>query len=204
MVAGAVWLVFFSTVLAVESVRVAGVRTIAEQRIAKVADVPRGVPLARVDLGDVRERVQEIPVVESAEVSLAWPHAIAVTVTERTAVAAVESGSGRVLIDAEGVTFRRKGGVDARLPVVRADGRRAAEEAAAAIAALPGDLAGRVREVEATTMDSITLYLRDGRTVVWGSAADSMVKAEVLGALLGREGTVYDVSVPGAPTVSVN
>jgi hypothetical protein len=42
----------------------------------------------------------------------------------------------------------------------------------------------RVEVVEAPTPDSVTLGLRDGRTVVWGGAGDSAAKARALGPLL--------------------
>ena len=73
-------------------------------------------------------------------------------------------------------------------------------EAAAVVSALPDDLAPRVDHVSVATVDQIELALRDGRTVVWGSAEDSAQKAEVLEVLLGQEASVYDVSVPSNPT----
>ena len=68
------------------------------------------------------------------------------------------------------------------------------------VAALPRDLAQRVDHVEVETVDQIMLVLRDGRQVLWGSAEESDQKAEVLMVLLGEQGTVFDVSVPGSPT----
>ena len=50
------------------------------------------------------------------------------------------------------------------------------------------------------TVDQISLVLRDGRTVEWGSAEQSELKAEVLVPLLKRPAQRYDVSVPGQPT----
>ena len=51
------------------------------------------------------------------------------------------------------------------------------------------------------TVDQISLVLRDERIVLWGSADESDLKAEVLGPLLSRPGQTYDVSVPGQATV---
>ena len=44
--------------------------------------------------------------------------------------------------------------------------------------------------------------MRGGRTVTWGSAEQSELKAEVLAALLSRPDRHIDVSVPGQPTTS--
>jgi cell division protein FtsQ len=65
---------------------------------------------------------------------------------------------------------------------------------------LPSDLAARVDHVEVQTIDQITLVLRDGRQVLWGSAEQSELKARVLPELLAAQrAQVYDVSVPESP-----
>ena len=68
------------------------------------------------------------------------------------------------------------------------------------VSALPDDLATRVDHVEVETVDQITLVLRDGREVLWGSAEESQQKAQVVAVLLGERGRIFDVSVPGSPT----
>jgi cell division protein FtsQ len=208
MVAGAVWLVFFSSVLAVRDVQVGGVRTVPAEDVADIAAVPLGEPLARVDVDRVRQRVERLPVVEHADISRSWPHTVAIDITERTPVAAVRSGGAYQLIDAEGVMFRTVSRPNKRLPVLTigtqpAVAHDAATEAAAVVAALPHRLAKRVSGVDADTMDSIELRLQNGRRVVWGSAESSPLKARVLVALLHRKAQVYDVSVPGSPTLDV-
>ena len=55
--------------------------------------------------------------------------------------------------------------------------------------------------VEVVTVDQITLVLRDQREVLWGSAEESALKAEVVDKLLAaQQASYYDVSVPGNPT----
>jgi cell division protein FtsQ len=203
LVGGAGWLVFVSPVLAVERVRVTGVRTVTPEQIMGAAAVPVGRPLARVDVDRIRARVEQVPVVARADISRSWPNTVAIGVTERTPVAAVHTGAGYRLIDAEGVTFRSVPG-PRKLPVIEAGSHpQAGKEAAAVVAALPVELEQKVAQVQAATMDSITLQLRDGREVVWGSAEGSALKAKVLAALLERKAAVYDVSVPGSPTLQV-
>lgn len=201
-VGAAAWLVFFSSVLAVSGVQVEGERSVRAQRLVDAADVPVGDPLARVDLGDVAARVEQLPPVKEAEARRAWPDTVVLSVVERTAVATVESGGRHLLIDASGVPFREVEGPRRRLPTIEAGGDRAAAEAAEVVAALPDDVVRRVDRVDATTMDSIRLQLEGGREVVWGSAEQTEIKAKVLAALVQREGAVLDVSVPAAPTVS--
>ena len=95
LVAGGVWLVLFSSVLAVQDTEVRGTEVLSAAEVADVAAAPHGVPLATADLAAVQARVEDLAPVESAEVSRAWPHTVRVDVTERTAVAVVRAGAGR-------------------------------------------------------------------------------------------------------------
>lgn len=205
LVAGGIWLVFFSSVLAVESVDVEGTRTLDEAEVRAVAAVPEGEPLARVDLDAIRARVQALAVVRSAEVTREWPDGVLITVEERVAIAVVEIG-GRIRgMDADGVVFRDYATAPPGLPRVRTSTETrtdALQEAARVVAALPAGISRRVDHVSVATIDQIELVLRDGRTVMWGSAEDSEQKAAVLVRLLEQPAQHYDVSVPGNATTS--
>lgn len=205
LLAGGIWLVFFSSVLAVESVDVEGTRTLDEAEVRAVATVPEGEPLARVDLDSIRARVQALAVVRSAEVTREWPDGVLITVEERVAIAVVEIG-GRIRgMDADGVVFRDYATAPPGLPRVRTSTETrtdALQEAARVVAALPTGISRRVDHVSVATIDQIELVLRDGRTVMWGSAEDSEQKAAVLVRLLEQPAQRYDVSVPGNATTS--
>ncbi|MDX6299962.1 MAG: cell division protein FtsQ [Nocardioidaceae bacterium] len=205
-VVGTVWLVFFSTVLAVSGVQVKGVDVLSPAAVRRAAAVPTGAPLATVDLGAVTRRVERLPAVRSADVSRAWPDRVRVDVTERTAVAVVAPAQpgGHVRgIDADGVVFRRFTKRPADLPVIRRGPHADADalaQAAQVAGSLTPSLAAKVDFVRVRTVDRITLELRGGRTVLWGSAQDSAEKARVL-AVLPRKASFYDVSVPGQPVI---
>jgi cell division protein FtsQ len=199
------WLVYFSSFLSVKGVDVQGVRQLSAEQIRAAAAVPQGDALATVDLDRIRTRVEALAPVRSADVSRAWPDQVLITVVEREPVAVVEI-SGRLQgMDEEGVVFRSYAQAPPDLPRVEtgsSTGSDALREAALVVAALPSDLATTVDHVEVVTVDEITLELRDGRLVRWGSADDSDLKAEVLADLLAARPDVeaYDVSVPGQPT----
>jgi cell division protein FtsQ len=197
------WLVLLSGFLGVRSVSVSGTDVLGREEVIRAAAVERGMPLARVDLAVVGDRVEALTPVASAEVTRSWPRGIRIRIVERTAVAVVKSGDVLRGMDATGVLFRSYRRPPGDLPVVRTTGdvdSRARVEAAEVTAALPRSLARRVENVEVRTVDQITLRLRDGRLVRWGSAEQSALKAEVLAALLGQDAQEYDVSVPGQAT----
>jgi len=203
LVAGAVWVVFFSSYVTAREVDVVGTRTIPDAEIEQAANVPSGTPLARVDLNAIVKRVQPIDAVRYVKVGRSWPHTVRITITERTPIAVIDQGSGLQSLDSEGVPF---GGYKARpkhLPLVRTDPGTPAEalkEGAKVVDALPPRIAGRVDAVDVASVDEIKLVLRSGRNVVWGSAEDSAQKAEVLAVLLKQPGNQIDVTVPGRPT----
>ena len=100
-----------------------------------------------------------------------------IDVTERDAVAVVDAGSALRGLDADGRAVpplpdpaaRPAAGPD-RPGHARAD---ALAEAARVAGSLPRAIAGKVDYVEVRTVDTISLRLRNGRTVLWGSADDS-------------------------------
>jgi cell division protein FtsQ len=199
-----VYMVFFSTTMQLKRVEVVGNDLLSDGRVREIADVPLGEQLALVDLGRADARVGSLAEVRSVDVTRTWPDAVRIEVVERTAVAVVELAGRLRGLDAEGVVFREYQRVPAGMPRIRpgsAAGTDALREAATVVSALPDDLATRVDHVEVTTIDQITLVMRDQRQVLWGSAEESALKAQVVDRLLAaQKASYYDVSVPGNPT----
>jgi cell division protein FtsQ len=202
-VAAAVWVVFFSSYVTVRTVTVTGNPTLPESRVERAADIPMGTPLAKLNLGGIRTRVEAIPAVKNVEVARDWPHGVRVVVTERTPIAVVDQGEGLRALDAEGVLFGHYPSQPKHLPLVKTDvgtSEEALVEAGRVVGALPSKVARRVDAVQVTSVDDIQLVLGNGRRVLWGSAESSDQKAEVLAVLLKGRGQQIDVSVPGRPT----
>ncbi len=205
LVGGAVYAVYFSSMLAVEGVEVRGTVALTSADIAEAAEVPVGEPLATVDLQAIERKVQSLGAVRSVEVTRQWPHEVLIEIEERVPVAVVRMGDLLRNLDADGVVFGDRRRPPADLPMVETStdvGNDALREAASVAGALEPGFLATVDHLEVETVDQIRLVLRDGRVVLWGNAEQSGEKAEVLAALLSREAQVYDVSVPGSPTTS--
>lgn len=201
--AALVWVVFFSSVLAVEGAVVEGVEVLSAEEVRAVAAVPEGEPLATADLDAVQARVETLAPVLEVDVSRSWPNKVRIVVTERTAVAAVLGEGGWRALDREGVLFRDLPGRPEELTEVRMRASTPVEalaEAAAVVEALPADLLGRVQFLDVRTIDAISLTLQGGAVVNWGSADESARKVQVLRVLLEQEARTYDVTAPGRPT----
>ena len=204
LVAGLVWLFFFSSLLAVQGTEVRGVEVLTDSEVEAAADVPTGGPLATVDLSAIEARVEALSAVRSADVSRAWPDKVRIDVTERQAVAVVSwDGQWRGL-DETGVLFRSYPEKPAGLPEITMQASTPVEalaEAARVVKALPTDVLGRVDHLDVESIDRISLVLDGGATVVWGSSDESADKAKVLEVLLQHPAKVYDVTAPGRPTI---
>ncbi|HET8561052.1 MAG TPA: FtsQ-type POTRA domain-containing protein [Marmoricola sp.] len=204
LVAICCYAVFFSSWLAARRVQVTGLERVSRAAVVAQAHVPLGTPLALVDLAAIRKRVEHLPAVRTVDVSRSWPHAVRLAVTERVPVAVIDRGHGLQALDRTGATFGHYATAPRGLPLVEGSPRvrvDALAEAGKVAASLPPAVLHRVDHIRVVTVDRIELHLRDGRTVLWGSSAESAQKAEVLGVLLHRRHVgLIDVSVPGRPT----
>lgn len=199
----AVWVVAFSSVLGVRHVLVRGERTISGAQVAAAAAVPAGAPLLRLDTGAVARRVARLPEIAAVSVRTSLPSTVTITVTERVAVGVVKVGSRYQLLDHAGAAFRTVAERPAALPVFVVPvgpQHRAVDRAVATVAAqLPAPVRRKIRSVQALDATAITLLMRDGRIVHWGSAADTVRKAELLPALLRQHNLSIDLSDPTQP-----
>lgn len=199
----ATWLIGFSSVFATKEVTVSGTSLLTEEQVLEAAEVELGHPLATQNLSAVKERVAVLPAVRSVEVGRRFPHAVDITVTERELAYAWTDGDVLRWVDEDGVIFHEGGELPPGTVIAQVEGepdQRLLGDVAAVIAFAAPVLGERITLVRAQAVDQIEIRLDDGDTVVWGSADQSEVKAQVLSVLLQVEATVYDVSAPGAPT----
>ena len=208
-VAAAVYLLFFSSMLGVKEVAVTGARTVPADKIREVAAVPAEKPMLRLSTDEIRDRVAQLPGIATVEVSRSWPSTVEITVTERTAIAFFDSGSGGDgihLVDGGGVVFktvhaRPPGLPELKLPKVSADDP-VTRAVTAVLGVIPEQLLKQVTTATAKTPASVEFTLTSGKIVRWGTAEQTDRKAKVLAALLTQDGKIYDVAAPELPTIT--
>jgi len=207
-----VWGVWWSPLfeLRAEEVSVVMEASLVDPALVQAAIEPFvGTALPRLDLGAVEAAVTAVPGVREATVIRSWAHGLQVEAVERVPVAAIaDSGAGYILVDVDGVELAFLDSKPTEVPVVTVpvgeDNARILAAALAVAGALPPELMVRVEAVRAETEDSVTMFLKDGPRVEWGSADDMDLKVGVLRVLLNSEAStvaVIDVSAPTFPVI---
>ncbi len=195
------WLLGFSSALAAQRVVVSGTSALTSAEVRSAAQVAIGHPVARQDVQAIAERVAALREVESVRVSRDWPNSIRIAVVERTPVLAVPEGGRYSLVDRFGLSYRLVSSVPDGVAVAQVSSSDPGllREVNAVVQALPDPLVGRVATVVAHSRDSISLVLGNSDRIVWGSAEQSDLKAQVVVPLMKQDASVYDVSAPQSP-----
>ncbi|MDQ1680674.1 MAG: cell division protein FtsQ [Frankiaceae bacterium] len=204
-VAGSVWLVLFSSVLGVHGVAVVGAQRVAVADVLRVAAVPAGQPLARLDTAAIAARVRTLAPVDRVVVQRQWPRGVRLVITERVPFAVVTIAGQSWFVDRSGVPFDRGGAARSSLPHMSTPHPGVGDAATTAgldvLAALPSAVLAEVQSIDVPGPEQVTLRLAGGKSVVWGSADQTPEKAAVLPSLLKQPGTTYDVSTPSVVSV---
>lgn len=199
----------FLPALQVREVTVAGTGYVQEGDVRAAVAPHTGGSVLLLPTGEIAESVAEVPGVDSVEVERNWPDGARIAITEAVPIAVLTKTDGTTaVVDADGeelpaASAEGKSLVPLAVTSGSADPEGAARTMSEVLAAMPDSLRGAVREINASSTSdvSLVLALEDGgtKTVVWGDARDAELKAEVVQALIGRPGTVIDVSSPVAP-----
>lgn len=204
LVAGLVWVVGFSPVLAVRTVEVVGVPSSEVTAIVRLAAVPAGTPLARVDDEAVADRVRQRATLANVSIERSWPSTLVIHASPRVPVLVAENPQGELhVVDADGVAYAQVRTVPRGVPRVAASSEAALSRdallaAVSVVEVLPPALQRQVTDVTVSGANLVTLRVR-GTTVIWGGVAEADRKLAVMTALLRGRPRVIDVSAPDTP-----
>ncbi len=209
LVGVAVWVVAASPFLDVDRVIVRGAAHSTTTDILSAADVHSGDPMVWLDAGAIEDRVDSLPWVRTARVTRDWPGSVTITVTERRAVAWVDSAAGPTLVDRTGRVLQLVQAPPSDLPHV-IDVERVPPVGATISPSVGAEVAGRLAGLARSGTRSIAvgatgvrLGLVSGPEIRLGTPYGVMTKVQaavaVLTALEGVPVRYVDVSVPSNP-----
>jgi cell division protein FtsQ len=195
-------------------VEVVGAAHLSRAEIVAAAGVSRQTNVVWFDESAVEARLERLPWVASADVGIAFPLSIRITVTERVPIAVASDGLRETLVAGDGTLLGpadRPGGLPRiRLPSTPVfEGPPASPAPAArALAAMAPGLRSRLSSV--TVLADGTLELRlEGVVVDYGAASEPRAKAEALERVLawaageGAALATVNVVAPELPAVKL-
>ena len=195
----------YSPLFAVQKITVVGATSLDASAIEAALDAQMGTPLALVDTSEVKAALLKFPLIETYSLEARPPHDLTVRIVERTPVGVIRSDAGYTLVDAAGVALSTTAEPPAGQPVIEVTGgvdSAAFRGAGLVVRSLPAEVRTVLTGVRATTPDDVTLTLRSGMTVVWGSAEQSALKAIVLSAAMVKNPNAASIDVT-SPHVAV-
>ena len=200
--------VFASPLLAVRTITVEGTGAADRAEVARKLEPLEGTPLPRITQQQVRDLIGQDVVIRDVSIEAHPPHELVVTLQERVPVAAVKDGDRYILVDRDGTAVGAADSVEqAKVPLIDGGSQAVTQDSfrdvVRVLQALPQSLLQQMTAAKAQSDTDIRLEMKDGSTVLWGTADDSEQKAQVLRALIQAVGgsgvSTYDVSSPDHP-----
>ncbi len=213
---GTAWLLLRSPLLDVDTISIGGAQRTDPAAIWRASGVRSGVAMVDVDESRAARKVEALPWVAEAAVRRHWPNEVSITVTERSALAALrrQDSVGWVLLDASGRVLEQVSEVPAGLVPIEGIAAAASpgtlvagpHDALRLAAALSEQLAGRVAAIRVMPTGELELQLAGGGTVRLGAPSDldrKLSAAETMLASVDSRGlAVLDVRIPASPVLT--
>jgi cell division protein FtsQ len=209
--------VLYSPLLDVDHLRVAGAAHVGERAVVAASGISTGDRLVDLDLDRARRRIGHIPWVRRVRIERHWPDSVVIRVTERAAVAIVETSGGQKLaITTGGVVAGRATAFDLALPVVKLEtgvpkvGDRLPTPMARAVemvGAMPLAVRLAMEHASVSALGDVSVALAPSGEIRFGRAEDVAAKFLAAETILGGSVELahlcrLDVRIPTAPTLS--
>jgi len=208
--------VLHTSLFGARSVLITGAAHTPRGEIIHVTGLYREPPLIDLNTTAMARRLDRLPWVASASVKLDWPSTVAISLTERTPVAASVLPSGRyAVLDASGRVLADERSRPAALALVepsRTPGDpgsslgASARSLLAAAAALPVSLLPQVDQIAVSRSDGVVVRLAGGREAVVGDDEALAQKFVSLATVLRRVNLTgisgIDLRVPTSPVLT--
>jgi cell division protein FtsQ len=199
LLAGAAYVLGYSTLFTVSSVEVIGSTRPLNTGITK------GQKLARVEPRAVATQLEKLDWVKSAEISRNWINGkVVVELTSRTPIATFENR----VIDSTGASFVPQGRRPEGLILIQAANLEDAKEGVKFLTQLPEELKSSLTVVKVRSTGALVLISQNNGKAIeirWGSDSENELKLKVYKALIAlpenSEIKRVDVSAPNAPIV---
>ncbi|QNQ90558.1 FtsQ-type POTRA domain-containing protein [Corynebacterium poyangense] len=189
-------------ILAVRTIEVNGAEHSDVAEIQNQSGITVGDNLLRLDTSKAAQAVAQIPWVRSVTVSRVLPSTARIDITERQAPLYRDDNGQHNLIDENGDVFFTAEPPQGSVAVTGSGShnQEVLQSLAQAISTIPENLRGNIGHADINDNGSITLYLKDNRTVYWGAPENNQNKAIALESVLTFPDGNWNISNPGLIT----
>jgi cell division protein FtsQ len=210
------WLILRSPLVDVDTIVIRGAVRSDADALRRASGVVRGAPMIDVDEAGAARAVEALPWVKEAQVSRQWAGTVSITITERTAVAALSRGEnlGWALLDQTGRVLEQVSEVPSGLVTLDGTGPpgppgtvvAGSDQTLALATALSEPLAAKVASVRVVSGPELELELDSSGTVRLGPPTGldrKLAAVETMLASVDLRGlAVLDVRVPSSPVLT--
>lgn len=178
-----------SQLFAIKVFDVQGTALLTPKTVQALAAVPDDATLLRYPKKDIIARIEADPLVESVTLTRDFPDTLRIRVTERIAVALVDTGEKFWVVDATGMVLGEQSFEETTTLIVIRDvqgldpkpGRDSSSDtldnALKVLAGIGDELRGKVRAVSSPSVDETTLLTTDAIEILVGEAVELQDKA---------------------------
>lgn len=180
--------------LGIDHVKISGLDQLGESEALAAAGIDAKVSLAFLDVGEVRARLERIPLVKTASVRKLYPNELVITLTERTPHAIWQQNGELFIVAADGTPLDlMENGRFANLPFVVGDQANTRTKDYLALLEAAGPIRSRIRAGTLVSGRRWTLKMDNGLDVRLPElgAAEALVRL----AKLQREQGILDKDV---------
>ncbi|MGI6357620.1 MAG: cell division protein FtsQ/DivIB [Bacillota bacterium] len=185
--------------LAIKQIEILELNTLSPWQVEQLAGVSRGMSLLKIDLGQIKSRLEADKRILSARVYRRLPSTLVIEIDENVGVAAIPYFSNWLVVDQEGrVLAVTAQFASLNLPVVtglmqvsptvgdKIQDERGWSAAAACLQAMPEALQHEISEINISNPESVILYSRDPLRIVVGDCKNLETKFAALAAMLDK------------------
>lgn len=185
--------------LGVKNIEVLNVTTLSPWQVEQIAGISRGMSLLKIDLGQIKSRLEADKRILSANVHRRYPSTLVIQISENTGVVAVPYFSNWLEVDLEGRVLAVTTQFAAlNLPVVTGlqqsivtVGERLTDQSGWALARdciskLQPALLGEISEINVSNPNNLILYSRDPLRIVVGTNDKLEEKFAALSSMLDQ------------------
>jgi cell division protein FtsQ len=191
----------------IDQVSLTGYQFALDRDVFNALDLANVKSIVSLDAAAVKDRLERLPWIASAELKRVYPNRLEVRVAERKPFAVWARGDRSYLIDDTGRVLTGLGSAKfPDLPLISGEGAAAEASALMALVARYPDIARRLVEAERAGERRWTLKLAGGVTIKLPPDGEAYVLEAVtrnadLGRLVAGENSIIDFRAPGRVTV---